>query len=371
MILEKALSYLQQINDKNGTDLYLTINTPPLLRHRDGKVLPIEDAPLTAEDMQSIVDSILTTQQREMFNKDLELNTSLSLSEGQRFRLNFSMQKQHPAIVARRVIADIPSLEELNLPSIYSDLAMHKRGLILVVGMTGSGKSTSIASMLHHRNQNTTGHIITIEDPIEYFHNYIQCAVTQREVGIDTHSYRDALKNALRQRPDVILVGEIRDPDVMDQALTCAETGHLCLSTIHASNAYQAVERIVNLFPEDQEGQVRLSLSTNLRAILCQRLIPSIDGGQVPAVEILLNEGLIKQLILDGETRRIVSVIEENTGIGMCSLDQSLMNLYQNGKITKEVALAYAERAGEMQIKMRNQDFDSTYSAAGSKLKMS
>ena len=231
---------------------------------------------------------------------------------------------------------------------------MDKRGLILITGVTGSGKSTTLASMVDYRNKNSAGHIITIEDPIEYFHNHQKSVITQREVGVDTESFAIALKNALRQRPDVILVGEVRDREVMEQALMSAETGHLCLSTIHTTNSYQAIERIVNLFPEDYAGQIRLNLSMNLKAIISQRLIPCQKGGLVPAIEIMLNQGLVRELILKGEISKIHEVMEKNNAIGMCTFDQSLLKLFSEGMITEETVIANADKPSDMKVKLHN-----------------
>jgi twitching motility protein PilU len=230
---------------------------------------------------------------------------------------------------------------------------MERRGLVLVVGMTGSGKTTSLASMVDHRNRMESGHIITIEDPVEYYHEHQKSLVTQREVGVDTHSYKDALKNALRQRPDVILVGEIRDREVMEQALACAESGHLCLATVHANNAYQAIERVINFFPDEQAHQVRMSLANNLKGVLSQRLLKSENGGMVPVLEILLNQGLVRELIQKGDVSKISDVMEKNAMMGMRTFDQSLIELYRNGTISEETAVNNADRPSELKVKLR------------------
>jgi len=250
-----------------------------------------------------------------------------------RYRINVFKQRQNPGLVIRRIISEIPAISDLRLPPVLESLSLEKRGLILLTGMTGSGKSTTLASMINHRNQRKSGHILTIEDPIEYYHEHNKSVITQREVGVDTESYAIALKNSLRQRPDVILIGEIRDREVMEQALTIAETGHLCLATLHTSNAYQAIERIVNLFPEDQHSQVRMNLSMNLKAIVSQRLLPSLKGGLVPALEVMLNEALIRDLIIKGNYEKITDVMEQNTPMGMQTFDQSLIRLYAEGLI--------------------------------------
>lgn len=246
---------------------------------------------------------------------------------------------------------------------------MQKRGLILITGMTGSGKSTTLASMIDYRNQRQEGHIITIEDPIEYFHEHKKSVITQREVGVDTESYAIAMKNSLRQRPDVILVGEIRDREVMEQALTIAETGHLCLATIHTNNAYQAIERIVNLFPEDFHAQIRLNLSLNLQAIISQRLLPSLKGGMVPAIEIMLNQGLVRELILKGDIGKISTVMEQNASIGMCTFDQSLLKLYQEGHLDEDAAISNSDRPSDMKIKIQQAQLSGNVRSDGDALK--
>jgi twitching motility protein PilU len=239
------------------------------------------------------------------------------------------------------------------LPQVLEKLSLEKRGMILVTGMTGSGKSTSLAAMIDYRNNHEQGHIITIEDPIEYFHEHKKSVVTQREVGVDTESYAIALKNALRQRPDVILVGEVRDREVMEQALTAAETGHLCLATLHTTNTYQSIERIVNLFPEDYHAQIRLNLSMNLRAIISQRLVPSIEGGMTVAIEVMLNQGLVRELIHRGEIGKIKDVMEQNTQMGMCTFDQSLFSLFKRGLIAPETAVSNADQPGDLKIRVQ------------------
>ena len=319
----------------------------------DNGLMPISDSEMTLETITEIVNSILTSKQKREFDSTHELNSSLDIGKYGRFRVNILKQRQKPALVIRRIITKIPKIEELMLPEIFKTLALEKRGLILIAGITGSGKTTTLASMLDHRNEQEEGHLVTIEDPIEYFHDHKKSIVTQREVGVDTDSYEVALKNALRQRPDVILIGEIREREVMEQALTAAETGHLCLATIHATNAYQALERIVNLFPKEMAKQIRLNLSLNLKAVFAQRLLPSLKGGMVPAIEVMLNKGLIRQLIFNGEVDKIKSIMEQNSVEGMCSFDQSIQDLYANKKIAEEVALAYADRTTDMKVKIQ------------------
>ncbi len=314
---------------------------------------PIHNKPLEASDLDDILNIVLTNRQRRDFEARMELNTALDMNEFGRFRINIMQQRHHPALVIRRIISKIPAFEELNLPPMFRKLSLIKRGLILVTGMTGSGKSTTLASMIDFRNQNEQGHIITIEDPIEYYHEHKKSVITQREIGVDTDSYAIALKNALRQRPDVILVGEIRDREVMEQALTAAETGHLCLATIHTNNAYQAIERIVNFFPEEFHSQIRLNLATNLRAIVSQRLVPALPSGLTVALEVMLNEGHIRELILEGRISKIRDIIESNQNIGMCSFDQSLLHLFARGLITEDTAIAQSDMPGDLRLKLK------------------
>lgn len=345
-------SYLVQMNHQSATDLYLTVGVPPTLRI-DDRFMHVSSQNIDSAQMNDILTTILTTRQRRDFEMKMELNTAIDMGTHGRFRVNILQQRHQPALVIRRIISRIPSFAELRLPPLMQQLSMLKRGLILLTGMTGSGKSTTLASMIDYRNTNSQGHIITIEDPIEYYHDHKSCVVTQREVGVDTENYAVALKNALRQRPDVILVGEIRDRDVMEQALTAAETGHLCLATIHTNNSYQAIERIVNLFNEDMHQQIRLNLATNLRAILSQRLVATKSDGMSVALEVMLNQGLVKELILEGKISKIRDVMEANQNLGMGTFDQSLLALFESGVITEEVALAQSDMPGDMKIKLQ------------------
>lgn len=345
-------TYLVQMNRQNATDLYLTVGVPPMLRSGD-RLVPVNSQNLDSAQMNDILTTILTTRQRREFENRMEMNTAIDMGQHGRYRVNILQQRQHPALVIRRIISRIPTFDELRLPPLMKQLSMVKRGLILLTGMTGSGKSTTLASMVDYRNMNSQGHIITIEDPIEYYHEHKSCVVTQREIGVDTENYAVALKNALRQRPDVILVGEIRDREVMEQALTAAETGHLCLATIHTNNSYQAIERIVNLFNEDMHQQIRLNLATNLRAIMSQRLVPTRTGGVTVALEVMLNQGLVKELILEGKISKIRDVMEGNQNLGMGTFDQSLLALYQAGVITEEVAIAQSDMPGDMKLRLQ------------------
>lgn len=343
---------LNAMNEHKASDMYLTVGFPPTLRG-DKELIKLADDPLTPENLGDILNSMLTSRQKRDYEVQMELNTALDMGVHGRFRINVMRQRQFPALVIRRIVSEIPSLDSLKLPPILQKLAMEKRGLVLVTGMTGSGKSTTLAAMIDTRNRNSAGHIITIEDPIEFFHDHKGCVVTQREVGVDTESFATAMKNSLRQRPDVILVGEIRDREVMEQALSIAETGHLCLATIHTNNSYQAIERIVNLFPEDYHNQIRLNLSMNLKGIISQRLLPAISGGLAPAIEVMLNQGLVRELILKGEIGKIHDVMEQNNSIGMSTFDQSLMNLFMQGGISEDTAITNSDKPSDMKIKVQ------------------
>lgn len=352
MTTPQIIQYFQAMNERGASDLYLTVGFPPSLRSDNG-LIPLRDTPLGVDELNEIISSILTNRQRRDFDAHMELNTSLDVGRFGRFRVNVLRQRQFPALVIRRIISRIPTFEELHLPKILERLSMERRGLILVTGMTGSGKSTTLASMIDYRNTQEQGHIITIEDPIEYFHDHKKSVVTQREVGVDTESYSIALKNALRQRPDVILVGEIRDREVMEQALIAAETGHLCLATLHTNNASQSIERIVNFFPEDSHNQVRLNLSMNLRAIVSQRLVPTVDGGLTLALEVMLNQGLVKDLIYKADVIKIREIMEQNAQQGMATFDLSLIQLFKRGRISEETAIAQADQPGDVKIKIQ------------------
>ena len=345
-------TYLNEMVQRLGTDLYLTVGVPPTLR-TDDQLEALSDAPMQEEDMQAMLMEILTTRQRLEFDTNMELNMALDLGKEGRFRINIMRQRQHPAMVIRRITSKIPSFEDLYLPKLMEKLALEKRGLILVCGVTSSGKSTLAAALVDYRNTMLGGHIITIEDPIEFYHEHKRGIITQREVGIDTASYSVALKNALRQKPDVILVGEIRYQDVMVQAISAAETGHLCYATLHTNNAAQAVERIINFFPEARHLQVRIALSMNLRAIIALRLVPAVKGGMVMVPEIMLTEALIKELILRGETTKIHEVMANNNAAGMVTFDQSLFNLYKKGIITEQIAVAESDFSADMKIKVQ------------------
>lgn len=346
------LNYLDAMNEKGASDLYLTSNSVPMLRV-DDDLIEIGSEPMSTEQIKSILESVLISRQRHDFYNSNELNVSLELPEYGRFRVNVFKQKQEPGIVIRRIVKKIPSMKDLHLPDVIREIAMEKRGLVLLTGMTGSGKSTTLAAMIDYVNENHKRHIVTIEDPLEYIHNHKKSVVTQREVGVDTDSYATAMKNVLRQRPDVILVGEIRDREVMEQTINSAETGHLCLSTVHANNAYQAIERITNFFPDESAKLIRASLATNLKAIIAQRLLPGKNGGLVPALEIMKNEGHVKDLIAMGEIGKIREIMSRNTGTGMQTFDQSLVGLLKDDLITEEVAIKNADNMNDFKVMLK------------------
>jgi twitching motility protein PilU len=337
---------------KEATDIYLTVGVPPTMRV-DDQLQTLSDIVMQEDDMQAILNEVLTSRQRREFDSNMELNLAFDMGKEGRFRVNVLRQRQHSAMVIRRITSKIPSFTDLKLPKMMENFALEKRGLVLVCGITSSGKSTSLASMIDYRNTMMGGHIITIEDPIEYYHEHKKGIITQREIGIDTNSYTVALKNALRQKPDVILVGEVRDAEVMEQTISAAETGHLCFATIHTNNASQAVERIINFFPEDRQQQIRIALSMNLRAIIAQRLIRSIKGDMVVAIEIMLNEALIKELILKGDTTRIREIMANNTHTGMVVFDQSLLKLFKDGLISEQTAIFEADLPTDMKMKIQ------------------
>lgn len=338
---------------RKASDLYLTHGAPPSLRINDA-ILPLGERSLDDDDLTRYLSQLLNDMQHDEFSSTLELNTALHWNNTARFRINVLRQQGHDAIVIRRIQMEIPGLEELNLPQTYADMALLKRGLVLIAGPTGSGKTTSLAAMIGHRNQHGSGHIITVEDPIEYVHEHHHCIVTQRDIGLDTYSYGIALKNALRQRPDMVVIGEVRDREVMEQAIYFAETGHLCVATIHANNSSQAIERVLNFFPEERHQQILLNLALNLRAVLSQRLVLNMHGTRTLALEVMLNSGLIRQLIEEGKIRQIREMIERGNSEGMQTFDQCLYRLYTDKIISEEVALIEADNASNLRLNINN-----------------
>lgn len=343
--------YLKILVQHDGSDLYLTVNAPPAAKFQ-GQLKPLENVKLSNERIKEIADSIMDDDQRAQFEHIPEMNLAISETGIGRFRVNIFKQRNSYALVIRNIKVDIPNADALGLPQILKDKIMEKRGLILFVGGTGSGKSTSLAALIDHRNSNSSGHIITIEDPIEYVHPHKKSLVNQREVGVDTLSYEDALKNTLRQAPDVILIGEIRSQETMEHALAFAETGHLCLSTLHANNANQALDRIINFFPEERRNQLLLDLSLNLQAFVSQRLVPTVEGKRVAAIEILLGTKLVSDLIQKGDVHSIKEAMEKSENIGMQTFDSHLMKLYKSGVISLEEALRNSDSPNNLKLKI-------------------
>jgi twitching motility protein PilU len=338
---------------KKGSDLFITAGFPPAIK-LDGKMTPVASQQLTMQHTAELTRGMMNDKQAQEFEATKECNFAISPGGIGRFRVNAFMQQGRIGMVLRTITTTIPKFEDLNLPPILKDVVMTKRGLIIMVGGTGSGKSTSLAAMIGYRNENSHGHIITIEDPVEYVHDHKNCVITQREVGVDTDSWHAALKNTLRQAPDVILIGEIRDRDTMDYAIAFAETGHLCMATLHANSANQALDRIINFFPEERKHQVLMDLSLNIRALVSQRLIPRKEGkGRAAAVEIMLNSPLIQDLIFKGEVHEIKSIMAKSKELGMQTFDQHLFELYENGSISYEDALRNADSVNELRLMIK------------------
>jgi len=346
-------SLLKLMVHKKASDLFITAGVAPSLKV-NGKITPVTQATLTPTQAREICYSIMTPEQRNEFETTRECNFAISASGIGRFRVSTFQQRNHAGMVLRKIETKIPTIEELALPPILKDLAMTKRGLVIFVGATGSGKSTSLASMIGYRNKNSTGHIITIEDPIEFIHHHEGCIVTQREVGLDTETFEVALKNTLRQAPDVILIGEIRTRETMDHGIAFAETGHLCLATLHANNANQALDRIINFFPEDRRNQLLMDLSLNMKAIVAQQLIPAPDGqSRVLCAEILINTPLAADMIRKGEVHTLKELMSKSRQHGMQTFDQALYELYKGGKITYEDAINHADSANELRLMIK------------------
>ncbi len=344
---------LKTMMEKGASDLFITVGAPPALKVH-GEMTPFNAKPISREQSEEIVSSAMNDKQRAEFAATKECNFALSLDGIGRFRVNCYVQRSSVGMVLRTITTDIPTMDSLGLPESIKKLMMEKRGLVLMVGATGSGKSTSLAAMLNHRNENSRGHIITIEDPVEFVHPHKKCLVMQREVGVDTDSWFAALKNTLRQAPDVILIGEIRDRDTMDYAIAFAETGHLCLATLHANNANQALDRIINFFPMDRRQQLLMDLSLNMKGIISQRLIPKIGGGRVPAFEMMLGTPLVLDLILKGAVHEIKPIMAKSRDLGMCTFDQALFDLCAAGLVENKVALRYADSQNELRLMLKD-----------------
>lgn len=346
-------SYLKLMVHQKASDLFVTVGMPPSMKLQ-GKLVPITREPLSGPQARDLVLGVMTPQQREEFERTHECNFAIGVAGLGRFRVSCFYQRNQVGMVLRRIEARIPTLEELGLPPIIKNLAMTKRGIIIFVGATGTGKSTSLAAMIGYRNQNSSGHIITIEDPIEFVHQHAGCIVTQREVGIDTESWEAALKNTLRQAPDVIMIGEVRTREGMDHAIAFAETGHLVLCTLHANNANQAMDRIINFFPEERRGQLLMDLSLNLKGVVAQQLVPTPDGkGRRLAMEILLGTPLVQDYIREGEIHKLKEVMKSSVQQGMKTFDQSLFELYQTGDISYEEALRHADSQNEVRLRIK------------------
>ena len=347
------LDLLRLMRQKNASDLFITVGFPPAMKI-DGKMTPVSKQPLTPENATAMTHCIMNDKQLKEFDATKECNFAIAPPGIGRYRCNAYIQQGYPGLVLRTITTEIPDIDSLGLPEVMKDIVMTKNGLVIMVGGTGSGKSTSLAAMIDYRNGNSYGHIITIEDPIEYVHPHKGCVIMQREVGVDTEDWGIALKNTLRQAPDVILLGEIRDRETMEFAIQFAETGHLALATLHANNANQALDRIINFFPEERRTQLLMDLSANLRSIISQRLLKNKDGkGRVAAIEILINSPLIKDLVLKGEIHEIKAVMKKSTEIGMKTFDQALFDLYEADLISYDDAMRNADSMNELRLRIK------------------
>ena len=350
--------WLRQLHEERGSDLFVTADAPPCIKV-NGKIRGLTTEVLLPDEVEEIIADVMNERQREEYDTTQECQFAISLDGDVRFRVSAFYQQGMQGMVCRRIETSIPTTEDLDLPEVLNDLSMEKRGIILFVGATGTGKSTSLAAMMGHRNRNMSGHIITIEDPIEYVHFHDKSIITQREVGVDTESFEVALKNTLRQAPDVIMIGEVREAKTMMQALTFAETGHLCLCTLHANNANQALDRIQSFFPPEQHRQVWMDLSLNLKAMVAQQLLPRKDGqGRTPVVEVMLNSPQIADYIRKGEVHLIKDLMAKSTELGMQTLDQSLVKAYKENLISKEDAIRYADSANDVRLEIKMLDRD-------------
>ena len=354
---EQAIKYMRDLLklmvDKNGSDLFITVDFPPAIKI-DGKVTPVSKTKLTAENSKALAYAIMNDRQLKEFEATKECNFAIAPTGIGRFRVNAFIQQTYTGMVLRTITTEVPTIDKLGLPVVMKDIAMTKRGLVIMVGGTGSGKSTSLAAMINHRNENSYGHIITIEDPIEYVHPHKNCILMQREVGVDCDDWDIALKNTLRQAPDVILLGEIRDRETMEFGIAFAETGHLAMATLHANSANQALDRIINFFPEERRNQLLMDLSLNLKGIISQRLLKHTDGvGRVAAIEILLNSPLIADLVLKGEVHEIKNIMSKSNELGMKTFDQALFDLYESDLVTYEDALRNADSMNELRLRIK------------------
>jgi len=354
---EQANAYMTKLLtamvQAGGSDLFIANDFPPAIK-ANGTMQPLTNQKLTSEITRMLAHATMNERQREEFAREMECNFAISLPGLNRFRVNIFMQQQHVGMVLRTIASEMPSFEKLGLPEVLKEVIMNKRGLVLLVGGTGSGKSTSLAAMIDHRNRTSAGHIITVEDPVEYVHQSKMSLITHREVGVDTHSWHHALKNTLRQAPDVILIGEIRDTETMEHAISFAETGHLCLGTLHANSANQAMERIINFFPDERRTQLLMDLSANLRAIISQRLIRTQDGkGRCAAIEILINTPTIAERIFKGEFHELKGIMAKSRELGMRTFDWALFDLYNADKISYEEAIRNADSANELRLNIK------------------
>ncbi|MXS82531.1 PilT/PilU family type 4a pilus ATPase [Nitrosomonas oligotropha] len=344
---------LRLMLSKKASDLFITAGFPPAMKI-DGKMTPVSQQSLSMQHTEMLARAIMNDKQAAEFDATKECNFAISPAGIGRFRVNAFVQQQRVGLVLRTITTKIPEFDDLGLPQVLKEVVMSKRGLVIFVGGTGSGKSTSMAALIGHRNKNSYGHIITIEDPVEYVHEHINCVITQREVGVDTESWEAALKNTLRQAPDAILIGEIRDRETMEHAIAFAETGHLCMGTLHANSANQALDRIINFFPEERRAQLLMDLSLNLRSLVAQRLIPAKDGkGRVAAIEVLLNSPLIADLIFKGNVHEIKDIMKKSCELGMQTFDMALFELYEAGKISYEDALRNADSMNELRLQIK------------------
>lgn len=356
-LLEEARKFMHHMLTKvveyGGSDLFITADFPPSIKHQ-GLMKPFGQQTLTAEKTKLFAYSLMNEKQRNEFETELECNFAITVPGISRFRVNVFQQQLNIGMVIRTITAEIPNFQKLKLPESLKHVIMEKRGLVLVVGGTGSGKSTSLAAMIDYRNENSAGHIITVEDPVEYVHKHKKSMITHREVGVDSHSWQNALKNTLRQAPDVILIGEIRDTETMEHAIAFAETGHLCLGTLHSNNANQTLDRIINFFPEERRNQLLMDLSSNMKAIISQRLVRTQDGkGRRAAIEIMLNTPLISDLILKGEFHELKAIMAKSRELGMQTFDQALFELYNQGEISYEEALRNADSTNELRLQIK------------------